>query len=149
MTTFRATHVSTQLRLEVILLTPVPRALSIICPSSRNIYGNPCSPPSRTAYHTSSLVSTSLLGAISLLPYSTPLLTIDRFMTGADGLENIPHREWLVVFDRILSEVKEYSKQQGNDFVGAKVRCPSFFESNMPIQSYVPDHIFHCTLHHP
>ncbi|KAL1677389.1 hypothetical protein EV122DRAFT_265877 [Schizophyllum commune] len=44
-----------------------------------------------------------------------------RFMTGADGLENIPHRDWLVVFDRILSEVKEYSKQQSNDFAGAKI----------------------------
>ena len=44
-------------------------------------------------------------------------------MRGADGNENIPHREWLVVFERVINEVKMEMAQRGrpNDFIGAKV----------------------------
>lgn len=44
-------------------------------------------------------------------------------MVGADGQQNVPHREWLRVFERVLNEVKAELKQQGRegDFIGAKV----------------------------
>lgn len=44
-------------------------------------------------------------------------------MVGADGVENIPHREWLVVFDRVVNGVKAELEKQGrqDEFVGAKV----------------------------
>lgn len=44
-------------------------------------------------------------------------------MVGADGQENVPHREMLLVFDRIVNEVKEEMKRQGrgDEFIGARV----------------------------
>ena len=44
-------------------------------------------------------------------------------MYGADGQENLPHREWLVMFERMINEVKAEMVQRGrpNDFIGAKV----------------------------
>ena len=44
-------------------------------------------------------------------------------MYGADGQENIPHREWLLMFDRVINEVKQEmtSQGRGDDFIGAKV----------------------------
>lgn len=45
---------------------------------------------------------------------------------GADGQENIAHRELLRIFDKVVIEVKEQLKQEGreDEFVGAKV-CPA------------------------
>lgn len=45
-----------------------------------------------------------------------------RYMVGADGQENIPHRDWLFMFDRVLNEVKADMKQQGreDEFIGAR-----------------------------
>ena len=47
-------------------------------------------------------------------------------MYGADGQENVPHREWLVMFDRVINQVKAEMVEldRPNDFIGAKV---SFF----------------------
>jgi adenosine deaminase CECR1 len=44
-------------------------------------------------------------------------------MYGPDGQNNVPHREWLIIFDRVLLEVKEEMKQHGraDDFFGARV----------------------------
>ncbi|KIM48764.1 hypothetical protein M413DRAFT_15077 [Hebeloma cylindrosporum] len=44
-------------------------------------------------------------------------------MYGADGQENIPHREWLVMFDRIMNETKAEMEAQGrpDDFIGARI----------------------------
>lgn len=44
-------------------------------------------------------------------------------MIGEDGQENIPHRDWLLTFDRVLDEVKAEMKQQGRgeEFIGARV----------------------------
>jgi len=39
-------------------------------------------------------------------------------MYGADGREDVPHRDWLIMFDRVLKEVKEE-----DDFFGARVSC--------------------------
>lgn len=46
-----------------------------------------------------------------------------RNMFGADGQENVPHREWLIIFEKVLNEVKAEMKQQGREgeFLGAKV----------------------------
>jgi hypothetical protein len=45
-------------------------------------------------------------------------------MVGEDGQENVPHREWLRIFDKIMNEVKDDMKQQGreDEFIGARVR---------------------------
>jgi hypothetical protein len=58
-------------------------------------------------------------------------------MVGEDGEDNIPHREWLVVFDRVLNEVKANMKRQGreDEFIGARVS-----------ESYVMSHIKHIQL---
>ena len=44
-------------------------------------------------------------------------------MSGPDGQENIPHREWLVTFDKVVNDIKEDLKKQGrgDEFVGARV----------------------------
>ncbi len=44
-------------------------------------------------------------------------------MFGADGQENIPHRDWVRIFGEVVQDVKEEMKQQGreNAFFGAKV----------------------------
>jgi adenosine deaminase CECR1 len=44
-------------------------------------------------------------------------------MYGADGQENVPHREWLVMFDRVINQVKAEMVEldRPNDFIGAKV----------------------------
>ncbi|TFK42361.1 hypothetical protein BDQ12DRAFT_676083 [Crucibulum laeve] len=48
---------------------------------------------------------------------------LHKYMIGADGQENIPHREWLIMFDRVQKEVKDQLKKQGkeNDFIGARI----------------------------
>lgn len=45
-------------------------------------------------------------------------------MYGADGQMNVPHREWLIVFDEVVNEVKEETTKQGreDEFFGATVR---------------------------
>lgn len=59
-------------------------------------------------------------------------------MTGPDGEENVPHREWFVVYDEVLNEVREEMKRQGreNQFIGSKVRhsrfqCCSVYSGNI------------------
>ncbi|KAL4266131.1 metallo-dependent hydrolases superfamily protein [Pleurotus pulmonarius] len=46
-----------------------------------------------------------------------------RFMDDIDGNECVPHREWLVMFDEVLKEVKEDMRKQGreDEFIGAKI----------------------------
>jgi hypothetical protein len=46
-------------------------------------------------------------------------------MIGADGLENVPHREWLLIFDRVLNDVKAEMNSRGreDEFFGARVSC--------------------------
>lgn len=44
-------------------------------------------------------------------------------MIGPDGEENIPHKEWLDMFQDVLDEFRESLRAQGRDgeFIGAKV----------------------------
>lgn len=44
-------------------------------------------------------------------------------MTGADGNDNVTHREMLLAFDEVIQEVKNELKQRGqeNKFIGARV----------------------------
>jgi adenosine deaminase CECR1 len=46
-----------------------------------------------------------------------------RHMYGANGQEDIPHREWVQMFSKIMNEVKDDMKKKGreDEFVGAKV----------------------------
>ncbi|KAI0695870.1 Metallo-dependent hydrolase [Cerioporus squamosus] len=46
-----------------------------------------------------------------------------KYMIGPDGQENVPHREWLIVYDRVIKEVKEEFARQGraDEFLGSKV----------------------------
>ncbi|KAG5643235.1 hypothetical protein DXG03_001319 [Asterophora parasitica] len=46
-----------------------------------------------------------------------------KHMVGEDGLENIPHRDWLIMFDDVLNEVKVDMKAQGreDEFIGARI----------------------------
>ena len=45
-------------------------------------------------------------------------------MFGDDGIENVPHRDWLLEFDRVSNEFKEEMRDQGreDDFLGCKAR---------------------------
>ncbi len=44
-------------------------------------------------------------------------------MIGPDGQENIPHREWMLAYDRAITEVKEEFAQQGgaDEFIGSEM----------------------------
>ncbi|KZT07988.1 adenosine deaminase-related growth [Laetiporus sulphureus 93-53] len=46
-----------------------------------------------------------------------------KTMAGADGTENISHREWFVIFENVVNGVKKELRQQGreNEFTGAKI----------------------------
>lgn len=46
-----------------------------------------------------------------------------KYMTGLDGSENVPHREWLLSIDRVINEVKAELAKQGrqDEFVGVKI----------------------------
>lgn len=58
-------------------------------------------------------------------------------MYGADGRENVPHREWLLTVDNVMKEVKADMEKQGraSEFIGVKV-C--FFRSlNFTTQTYM------------
>ncbi|PPQ99222.1 hypothetical protein CVT24_009241 [Panaeolus cyanescens] len=48
---------------------------------------------------------------------------LPHFMIGADGQDNVPHREWLVMFEQAIKDVKAELSAQGRDgeFLGAKV----------------------------
>ncbi|KIL67962.1 hypothetical protein M378DRAFT_122268 [Amanita muscaria Koide BX008] len=48
---------------------------------------------------------------------------MERYMVGEDGHQHVPHREWLIIFERVLDEVKAEMKRQGreDDFIGAKI----------------------------
>ncbi|KAG6837260.1 hypothetical protein H0H93_012265 [Arthromyces matolae] len=48
---------------------------------------------------------------------------LHKYMIGEDGEENVPHREWLTIFDLILKEVKDEMKMHGreNEFIGARI----------------------------
>ncbi len=54
---------------------------------------------------------------------SLTLTRICRYMVGEDGEENVPHRVWFQIYERVLNEVKEELKKQGreDEFVGSKV----------------------------
>jgi adenosine deaminase CECR1 len=44
-------------------------------------------------------------------------------MYGTDGRETVPHRDWLIAFDRVVNEVKAHFKTLGreDEFFGARV----------------------------
>jgi len=44
-------------------------------------------------------------------------------MVGPDGNEDIPHRDWMLMFQQVVNEVKDDMKRQGreDEFIGSKV----------------------------
>lgn len=59
-----------------------------------------------------------------MLEYLALTYDVHRYMTGRDGEENVPHREWLIMYDRVVKDVKEELRRQGreDEFVGSRVR---------------------------
>jgi hypothetical protein len=47
-----------------------------------------------------------------------------RYMVGETGEQDVPHREWLLIFDEVQNELKAELKRQGreDEFIGARVR---------------------------
>ncbi|KAH9915438.1 Metallo-dependent hydrolase [Epithele typhae] len=47
----------------------------------------------------------------------------DKYMRGEDGEENLPHRVWVQVFERVVDEVRTQMHAQGRDdeFIGARI----------------------------
>jgi adenosine deaminase CECR1 len=68
-----------------------------------------------------SISSPSVLISGSYCSWDVP--HIYRFMVGPDGKENISHRDWLIMFEQVVNEVKEDMNKQGrgDEFFGAKV----------------------------
>ncbi|KAI0374656.1 Metallo-dependent hydrolase [Pilatotrama ljubarskyi] len=46
-----------------------------------------------------------------------------RYMVGEDGEENVPHRVWFQIYERILNDIKDEMKAQGreDEFLGSKI----------------------------
>lgn len=58
------------------------------------------------------------------ISYAEPRIPFfSRYMIGADGEENISHREWLITFDRVVNEVKVELARLGraDEFIGSKI----------------------------
>ena len=70
-------------------------------------------------------------------------------MYGADGQENVPHREWLVMFDRVINQVKAEMVKKGrpNDFIGAKVSFLFFFQKLFSVYQRIVDYILYGSIH--
>jgi hypothetical protein len=69
-------------------------------------------------------------------------------MYGADGQKNVPHREWLVMFDRVINQVKAEMVEldRPNDFIGAKVFF--FFQIvSSPLFIKAIDYILYTSIH--
>ncbi|KAH9948004.1 Metallo-dependent hydrolase [Amylocystis lapponica] len=46
-----------------------------------------------------------------------------KTMVGADGQNTVPHREWVLIYERVINEIKADMKRQGreNEFVGSRI----------------------------
>ncbi|KAJ6488033.1 hypothetical protein C8R45DRAFT_1144863 [Mycena sanguinolenta] len=46
-----------------------------------------------------------------------------QYMIGEDGAQNVPHREWLLIFDDVQNTLKADLKEQGreDEFIGARI----------------------------
>ena len=66
-------------------------------------------------------------------------------MYGADGQENVPHREWVAMFDRVINQVKLEMVEVGrpNDFIGAKVSSSFFYQKKCSLFIKDIDYIFY------
>jgi hypothetical protein len=69
-------------------------------------------------------------------------------MIGTDGQDNVPHREWIVAFERVLNEIKLELKNEGreDELFGARV---SLFSSQFSYTKLFLDHLHYDPLHHP
>lgn len=71
-------------------------------------------------------------------------------MYGADGQENIPHREWIRMFEEVMNEVKDEMKTQGrgDEFIGARVWILQY-SCDMILKRSVLDYLHHHQIYHP
>ena len=70
-------------------------------------------------------------------------------MCSEDGHEVVPHRDWVLEYDRILKEVKAQLKKQGDEdrFFDAKVRRIRTAHVNMlTTVIHLLDYIYHFAL---
>jgi hypothetical protein len=74
-------------------------------------------------YHTLKLGLIFCQGSFGFYSPRFPYSICLRFAYGADGLENVPHREWVSLFVQVVDKVKMDMEEQGreDEFVGAKV----------------------------
>jgi hypothetical protein len=77
-----------------------------------------------TEYHILNLVSTSSpSGFHRHSDWSKTKSSAYRFMVDPHGENSIPHREWIIMFEAVINEVKGYMREQGreDEFIGARV----------------------------
>ncbi len=74
-------------------------------------------------------------------------MTILSYMFDENGEETISHRDWLMEYDRVMSEVRAELKTRGRDdeFIGSKVLTSSH---TRPFISQLLDHILDSTVYH-
>ncbi|KDQ18077.1 hypothetical protein BOTBODRAFT_29392 [Botryobasidium botryosum FD-172 SS1] len=86
------------------------------------------------------LLRTSIEDGISYIEVRVKFF--DKTMVRANGEDDLTHREWLVIFDRVVQEVKADMKAQGrgDEFVGAKIIYSTLrFLSISEIEWYLED----------
>lgn len=85
----------------------------------------------QTAFSTLKLESTFDAGRHFACLYDRVFVTLRRFMYGPDGKNNVPHRGWISIFERVLNEVKEAMARKGraDEFFGARVQFHYAFSS--------------------
>ena len=66
-----------------------------------------------------------------------------RYMFDADGIQNVPHREWLLDFKQAIDDVRSVLKEQcrGDEFVGAKVGEWTRYRETWVTSMTTTDHI--------
>lgn len=74
-------------------------------------------------------------------------VTILSHMFDENGEETIPHREWLIEYDRVMSEVTAELEAQGrgDEFIGSKVQTSPH---TLSFISQVVDYILDSTIHY-
>jgi hypothetical protein len=71
-------------------------------------------------------------------------------MFGPDGQENVPHREWLIIFNKVVNSIKDDLKKKGreDEFVGARVCHACLYLPTLTLLCLV-DHLLHSPLYQP
>lgn len=70
-------------------------------------------------------------------------------MTSAEGKDDVTHRDFMLVFERTINEVKAEMKRQGreDEFIGAKVGAYVLTCRPFRLTSLLVD-LYHHSIHH-